>query len=134
MGGMGPMHIEMIPPPAMAGMNADMMGNMPPYAMGGMGPQHMEHMPPEAMAGMHGPMMHHMPHDCMGGMGPQHMEHMPHDCMCCGPQHMEMMPPPAMAGMTNAHDGQYATLCVWGNMPPECMGGFDGPMMHLYAS
>ena len=28
--------MEMMPPPAMAGMDADMMGQMPPYAMGGM--------------------------------------------------------------------------------------------------
>ena len=35
MGGMGPMHMEMMPPPAMAGgMDADMMGNMPPHCYG----------------------------------------------------------------------------------------------------
>ena len=28
MAGMGPMHMEMMPPPAMAGIDADMMGNM----------------------------------------------------------------------------------------------------------
>ena len=36
MGGMGPMHMEMMPPPAMAGMDAPMMEAMPPAAMAGM--------------------------------------------------------------------------------------------------
>ena len=31
-------HMEMMPPPAMAGMDAPMMEAMPPAAMGGMGP------------------------------------------------------------------------------------------------
>ena len=77
--------MEMMPPPAMAGMDADMMGNMPPHCMGGMTADHMGNMPPEAMAGMHGPMMHHMPPDCYGWHGATYGAYATHDCMCCGP-------------------------------------------------
>ena len=43
---------------------------MPPEAMAGMGPMHMEAMPPEAMAGMDAPMMEAMPPEAMAGMEP----------------------------------------------------------------
>ena len=47
MGGMGPMHMEMMPPAAMGGMDAPMMEAMPPVAMAGMDAAMMASMPPE---------------------------------------------------------------------------------------
>ena len=54
---------------AMGGMNADMMGAMPPDAMGGMNADMMGAMPPEAMGGFDASMMQMMPPEGNGWNG-----------------------------------------------------------------
>ena len=116
------MHMEMMPPAAMGGMDAMMEachqrmadgchdGAMPPAAMAvwmlhdGNAPEHggWTHdgsMPADAMGGM-GPMhMEMMPPAAMGGMDAPMMEAMPPAAWLDGCSMMEAMPPAAMAGM-----------------------------------
>jgi hypothetical protein len=87
----------------MAGMDADMMANIPPEAMAGMDADMMANIPPEAMAGISPEMVENMPPEAMSSMSPEMMQN---------------MPPEAQNAVSEASDGGLGALDEAFNQPP----------------